>query len=318
MVIVYHFVRYNTLYDVPFTTRLTINQIKIMKLLFAFLLSFAAVAASHAGYPTLNATLTSSSSGTVLLDPNQPENNYFLNEVWRRAPGGAWQELRTTYQSYSFTHQESEAGTYEYRTRWEDPTPEPGQSQYSGWSTTATVTVPFSSPPSGVPYISLASTDSDGYFSVSWSAVSGGTYYQLQRMSAGSTWSTVNGYNTTRTVSQTLSNGTYSYRARACNNAGCSTSYSPTKSITVSLPSGTIPSIPSSLTLQGDGTHAIVAQWAGVGNASYYELSQSSGGAIVYSGSSTSAYLGTSNTITAYRVRACNSNGCSGWKYASY
>ena len=112
--------------------------------------------------------------------------------------------------------------------------------------------------------------------------------------------------------------GTYSYRARGCNAAGCGP-YSSAQSITVSSP---VPSVPGSLSIsksmQG-GNFRYTATWSSVSGATSYEFS---GGGRSYTGPNLS-YQWTEPQVDydpsiPYYVRACNANGCSGWRGPSY
>ncbi|WP_144394246.1 RHS repeat-associated core domain-containing protein [Pleionea sediminis] len=89
------------------------------------------------------------------------------------------------------------------------------------------------------PTVSLSTSKStNGNYSVSWNAISGASQYQLQERVNSGSWSTVQ---TSSSRSKSLSgktNGTYSYRARACRSlspADCS-SFSSVKSVIVSRP----------------------------------------------------------------------------------
>ncbi|MCC5865083.1 MAG: fibronectin type III domain-containing protein, partial [Wenzhouxiangella sp.] len=82
-----------------------------------------------------------------------------------------------------------------------------------------TVPTPAPDRPGSISYPSSSST---GNFTVSWGSVSGATRYELQRSAnSGSTWSQIFNGNAT-SQNQSLSNGTYRFRVRACNSTGCS------------------------------------------------------------------------------------------------
>ncbi|NKF49868.1 hypothetical protein G3R49_04685 [Shewanella sp. WXL01] len=67
--------------------------------------------------------------------------------------------------------------------------------------------------PSG---ISVPSTNSSGTYSVSWSASSGATGYQLQRQVNNGAWSAIYSGSNRSFKSQGMMSGTYRYRVRAC------------------------------------------------------------------------------------------------------
>ena len=98
--------------------------------------------------------------------------------------------------------------------------------------TSAPAGAPTVSVPSGVAYYPNS-------FTVSWTAVSTATSYQLQQRKNSGAWSTV--YNSTGTnTTRSGSTGHYEYRATACNVAGCGP-WSAIRSVYVQQMGGCVP-----------------------------------------------------------------------------
>jgi len=165
-------------------------------------------------------------------------------------------------------------------------------------------------------------SSSSGNFTVSWSSVSGATSYQLARSSnGGSTWSTIfNGSATSR--AQSLGDGSYRYRARACNSSGCSNWRTGTFDIVVDI-SDPIPGTPGSINYpSSSSTGNFTVSWSGVSGATSYQLARSSNSgstwSTIFTGSSTSRAQSLGDGSYRYRARACNSSGCSNWRTGSF
>jgi hypothetical protein len=168
--------------------------------------------------------------------------------------------------------------------------------------------------------ISYPSSSSNGSFTVSWSSSPDvATTYQLEQ-ATNSSFSGASLIHESAGSSVNLSrgDGTYYYRVRACNGASCG-SYRTGGALTVLLPPGVPPvmSIPATGSL--NATYSI--GWsAGSGTVSHYEVEQhanSSYSSLIASWSPTSTSLSVSAPTTGtfyFRVRACNSTGCSGYQ----
>ena len=163
----------------------------------------------------------------------------------------------------------------------------------------------------------MLATGANGAFTVSWSAVSGASSYQLQESTNGGGWADLyNGAATSIGVSGRAP-ATYGYRAVACNVAGCGP-YSGTASTVVSY----IPAVPTGLTgwkepdetAQPPVTNWRV-DWNATAGASYYEVQMKVG-----TGTTNPLYSGANTFVTGpgigtrqFWVRACNTSGCSAW-----
>lgn len=282
-----------------------------MKKIMFFVVMVFVSAFAAAGTPSLSGPAYS--TGSITLTPNQPESPYFLTDIWRKAPGGSWAALGVTYGSYAYTDSVGTSGQYQYRSRWFNPSAPEGQ-QYSYWGNTVYVDVSISGIPTPTPTVYAPSTDSDGTFTVSWSTSTGASYYQLQRKIGTGSWSTQQSSSATSRSYSSLPAGSYSFRARACNSIGC-TAFSSVKTVVVTSPVQ-VPAAPASVTYLPSPTN--VVYWSDVSGATYYimEYYSSSGWIQYYNGTGTGTTVGATGA-TWFRVKACNSNGCSGYKYSS-
>ncbi|MDE0224421.1 MAG: Ig-like domain-containing protein, partial [Gammaproteobacteria bacterium] len=105
-----------------------------------------------------------------------------------------------------------------------------GSSNCGGWSSTKTTKVP-----PGVPTLTVPSTDADGSYTLSWTRPSGAASYKLQEKSgSGSFGDIYTGSSTLRNITG-KTDGTYSYRARACAGTGNCGGWSSTESVEVSV-----------------------------------------------------------------------------------
>lgn len=180
----------------------------------------------------------------------------------------------------------------------------------SAWTKVAPYTPP------GPPTLSGPSVSSNGAFTLSWNSVSSMVdYYVLQEQINGGSWGTVySGLNLSMGFSG-KADGIYGYQIQSCIVNTCSGWRAIT--LTVAHPPATPPSISVPATSNGSLTES----WSGVGGASSYSLEhQKNGGSWsgIYSGSATSHVVveATSGTY-AYRVKACNTGGCSGYATSS-
>ena len=179
-------------------------------------------------------------------------------------------------------------------------------------------TVPVNEP-AGAPSLSVPASTDVSYYTVSWSAVSGATSYTLQEQVNGGSWATVQSSAAASWGASGKSNGSYGYRAQACNSSGCS-AWSVTGTITVSIPP--IPAAAPALSVPGTNyTGSYTVSWGGVGGATSYTLQeQVNGGAwsTVQANGATS-WSTSSRGIASYgyRAQACNVTGCGPWSGTS-
>lgn len=167
--------------------------------------------------------------------------------------------------------------------------------------------------PLGTPILTAPSSSATGSYNVSWTSVTGADRYELEERLGSGNWSRIQN---TGALSRPISGkhaGSWGYRVRACDDTGCS-GWSGSAEVSVEVMPGAAPNltVPSSNT-----TGSFNAAWTGVAGATRYELQERLGTGSWSQIQNTSA---TSHSITGkatgnwgYRVRACNSTGCSGW-----
>lgn len=208
-------------------------------------------------------------------------------------------------------------GTYYYRVRACNVS---GCSGYRTGNNSLSVTLPPGTPAS----ITVPVSNTTGNYSINWGAASGvvTAYMLYESTNSGFSGQTLiySGAATGFAV-PTKGNGVLYYRVKACNGEACSGYRTGSNSVTVTLPPGT----PSSIAVpasSNNGSYAI--SWGSAsGNVTAYELyeaksSNFSGQVRVYNGASRSASLsGRVDGVYYYRIRACNSGVCSGYRNGS-
>ncbi len=255
--------------------------------------------------PTLTAA-TTSSNGTISLTWNAVSGttNYEL-EV--KNSNGNWNAIYSgSATSYAVTGYSN--GDYEFRLR------ACMGSNCSGYSNAKVTVLNSPSKPSS---IIAPSENTNGSYTVSWSNMPTATYYRLRERKNGGDWVTLSYPNGVSQFISGKSNGDYEYSVKACNSSGCSDySYSP-KTI-VLLP----PAIPTSVTTpssDADGSYTV--SWSSVSTVTYYRLRERKNGAdwvtLGYPNGVNQNISGKSNGDYEYSVKACNSSGCSDYKYSS-
>jgi len=256
---------------------------------------------------SITAPATSSGSLTVSWAGASTATSYTLQH---QKDGSAWSSLYSG-SATSEVVTETATGSYAYRVA------ACNTSGCSAYNTSSAVTVTI--PPSSAPTLSVpAGTNVTGSYSVSWTAISGATSYTLQEQLNGGSWSASYSGSLTSQGYSGKGNGTYGYQVQACNAGGCS-GWSATTTVTVD---GS-PVVPTGLnvTVQNTSTGLYEVTWNSAVRAATYELDESAGDAYTMTHVATYQTTGTSkafsrnntNSYFAYKVRACNSFGCSGW-----
>ncbi|MCJ7509406.1 MAG: RICIN domain-containing protein [Dehalococcoidia bacterium] len=175
----------------------------------------------------------------------------------------------------------------------------------------------YIAPPSPPASVSVGGSSGNG--SVSWSAVSGATYYEVfvDRWNGGSTVTLLNwAYDTgsPRSFSYSVSDS-YHAAVRACNASGCSSdTHSNPYWVWLEAPP---PSPPGWVSLSGGSTGSVI--WGHVSGATYYDVfvDRWNGGSTVtllnwaYDTASPSSFSYSVSDWYRPAVRACNANGCS-------
>ena len=164
--------------------------------------------------------------------------------------------------------------------------------------------------PTATATLTAPSTNYTGSYTLSWTAVAGASRYELdERLDAGA-WSNVhNAAATTKAVAGRTA-GSWNYRVRGCNDAGCApysavqatlVTLAPTAAPTVTAPatnySGSYPV--SWTTVAAATTYAVEQQFNG---GAWTELQNVAAGSLAVSGQASGSY--------GYRARGCNAGGC--------
>ncbi|TQV89601.1 FG-GAP-like repeat-containing protein [Aliikangiella coralliicola] len=175
--------------------------------------------------------------------------------------------------------------------------------RYSGY-------VVVNTTPTTPSYVSYPATNTSGDYSVSWGSSSGVvTSYRLEQKVGSGSWSQVySGTARSKAFSGKASN-TYQYRVRACGSV-CSSYRTTTTVLTVLRP-------PTSITTPGSSSGSYTVSWASVNVATSYRLEEQINGGgwnQVYSGTALSKSFTKSDAGYRYRVKACTSATCSGYK----
>ncbi len=168
--------------------------------------------------------------------------------------------------------------------------------------------------PTTAPTISVPSSSTSGAYTVSWSSITGATYYVLQEK-VGSTWSQVQSSSALSWSPTGKATNTYSYQAKACNATGCGP-WSSAATINVAIPAA--PASAPSLSVPASSANGnYTVSWTSVANTSTYSLQQQvNGGAWTALQNNTSlswSVTGKTNGTYGYRVQACNAIGCGPW-----
>jgi YD repeat-containing protein len=235
-------------------------------------------------------------------------------ELWEATNSGFTGEVRVYNSTGTSTSLTRAAGTYYYHVRGCNG---PNCSGFTAGSPSIVVTLPPAAPAS----ITAPSSNNAGAYRVSWSSVAGSvSAYELWEATNSSFTGEVRVYNSTGTFFDVTgkANGSYWYRARACNTAGCG-GYATSGATVVALPPGAPNSISVPAT-SSSGSYTLSWTAPLSGAVTGYELweaanSSFTGATIVYSGANTSAPVsGRSDGSYWYRVRACNGAGnCGGY-----
>ena len=177
--------------------------------------------------------------------------------------------------------------------------------------------------PPGAPSGLAATTISSAQINLTWSAATGtvATYHVERSTTTGSGFveiGSVSAATTTFPNSGLTANTLYFYRVRACNTGGCSAYTLEATATTLPLP----PGAPSGLTATTASASLINLSWSaatGIVATYHVERSTTAGSGFIEIGSVSAATTTfpnsglTASTQYFYRVRACNTGGCSAY-----
>ena len=230
-------------------------------------------------------------------------NTYYM---WleEKAGSGSW-TMVTQDAPGTKTFSNKSAGTYSYRGVHLTFYPYM-QMYYSAVATTTVVSMP---PPNN---LSVPASNSTGNYTLSWSAVSNASYYQVQEKIGSGGWSTLPNTTNTSKSFNGKANSTYQYKVRSCS-AVCG-NYSTSVSVVVLHKPGTPGGI-NAPSVDNDGNFSI--SWgASSGVVNTYTLQQEINGSgnwttIQNTSSLTKPFNNLPPSDYRFIVKACNSSGCS-------
>src|SRR5690606_21027274 len=155
-------------------------------------------------------------------------------ELSEQVGSGSWSVIQdTSATSRNITGKTN--GSYSYRVRACAGT---GTGNCSAYSATRMITVAIPIPTPPVPTLTLPTSSTTGSYTASWTSSSGATHYELgERVGSGS-WTVIQDTSATSRNISGKTDGSYSYRVRACAGSGtgnCS-AYSASKTISVATP----------------------------------------------------------------------------------
>jgi hypothetical protein len=171
----------------------------------------------------------------------------------------------------------------------------------------------------GVPSGVTATANSSSQITLTWTAISGASSYQIDQATNSSFTGLISSTSTTNSYVATglASSTTYFYRVRALNSAGPSGS---STTVSATTQSGvTAPGVPSGVTATANSSSQITLNWTAVSGALGYFVDQATNSAfsptissnVIASTNSMIFSSLASSTTYFYRVRASNSAGTS-------
>lgn len=250
------------------------------------------------GAPAVSAPGSSATGSFAVTWTSVPTATTYRLEQYS---GAAWTEVYAGSGS-SFTVGGRSTGTWSYRAVACNAS---GCGTYS----TAVSTQVLLPPPS--PSLQAPPSSDSGAYRVSWSTVATAISYDVEQ-SAGGGWSSVSSGTSTSVDLTGRPNGTYRYRARACNTSGCG-GWSAEISVVVVL---TPQSAPVLSVEAESGWRVAYPSWTQVHLANEYRLQRRFNGGgwqEVARGAMNRFELSVYPGAHAFRVQACNGEACGPW-----
>ncbi len=252
-----------------------------------------------ASAPALTAPATSSTGNYTLTWTSIASASAY--ELRERLGSGAWNTIHNAGNTTAAVSGNA-SGSWNYQVRACNLV------GCSAWSATKTTVVTV--PPAPAPTLTAPPSNTTGSYTVSWTAVSGATRYELDQRKDGGAWSKIHDASATSRVLIGQVAGSYDYRVRACNTAGCS-AYSTIANTVVSAVALGVPTLSAPSSARRGALFPV--SWTAVSGATQYMLEYTFNGTVysAYTGAATSVQMEhyTEGTYS-YRVKACNGSGC--------
>ncbi len=253
-------------------------------------------------------------SATFTLTWGEASGTVDEYELERRIFHEDWQPISPTT-PLSRTEFNLPYGLYRYRVRACNGS---GCSDYTGTKSVNVVYLALPGTPGAIsgPSSVIDATGGGTGYDLNWTEASGTVdTYKLRRRKNSGTWTTIQNTEALARPETAMTAGTYQYRVSACNGSGCG-AYTAAKSVQViyqpppGVP-GAISVVPSSTLYDSTGNGAAYTlSWGPAsGTVTHYELQRN--GSTIQSGIERSRPETMPDGIWQYRVRACNSSGCS-------
>ena len=210
--------------------------------------------------------------------------------------------------SYTFTDQPS--GTYRYRVRGCNMSQSQGQ-VCGNYGSSNSLTVSIVLPTPSTPAAPITPSTSTGSANITWSQPTGTvTHYDLQKRLNSGSWTTAkaNGTNTSETI-YNLTDGSWTFRVRACNQEFCS-AYSASSGTTVRVKPGNPGIVTGNAATSTSGS--VTLNWtAASGTVTRYDVfyrkDNSGSYDLLASKVSGFTYIASLNDgVYDFRIRACN------------
>jgi YD repeat-containing protein len=251
--------------------------------------------------PIIN-SMSPNSTGSYAISWGQVSGatRYRLEEKFN---SGNWRELGETA-NFSWPVTGQAAGTYSYKAV---ACHDMACSLYSGIKS---ITVSSAAPPTFVPALQVnPATSTNGSYVLSWSSHASVGTYRLEELVSG-IWQTIqDSAATSRNVSGKLQ-GSYSYRVRSCNTAGCASTPSNVGTAQVSIAPPLFQ--PAGNETNTSGNYTI--SWGTVDLATSYKLQERTNGGgwstVQDSAATSKSFTGKAANNYEYQVQGCNSAGC--------
>jgi hypothetical protein len=171
-----------------------------------------------------------------------------------------------------------------------------------------------------LPSVTVPSGTVNGTYTVSWTAPTSATGYDVQERLNGGSWTTIASNTTATSISRPgTTSGSYTYQVSA-NNAYGARGWAGSSAVIVDTTFGVVPPVPATLTVpSSSSTGSATLSWSAASLATRYVLERSSDGGIswtgIYNSNGTSTTVsGLANGSYVFHVAACNAYGCSPWK----